>query len=498
MAELYARLQTVEDRTDTVVDATRVTLQEVRGEMARLDSNQDTQKKYILKQLVEVEELAKTALEKTAGVQEQVDSVRQQTRDMHQSLTSMHRHSELLTTGLHQAIDRMRDLHFEMPTQFDDWLKIRLGSEGAYPSTVAGDALQLQHHFNIPIPAAPPIPPLPSTQSLPPPMEAASAPHDNSQSSSGSRTSSVDLYQQFMHGSSQEEPSDPEGPGTRQPCVEEGTSRGDVELGYRESAPPPTLLQAAHEADHLPERPEEEEETEDEGPPSSMPPPPSWMPLPPSSLPPPPSSMMTEVDPIDQEAPGETGRQEDAGGNAMDAVMADEQSVSDGGDIEMDDGPIDGVASQTATPLFSTLGADSPMADAPVEGPEEIPGELGNPTAIPEMEPTTASTPPPTSPPVVHATSVEPPAGLLAVDIRLSPPSSQPSMPTPSPLPNRRLLGIPRPSQSEPQDLPIGPITTSRSQSRSVSRSPSAPVSGDTSPQKGRQTKPRGKQRRRR
>src|SRR5258708_1963793 len=135
-----------------------------------------------------MEEMGKRALEKTGGVQEEVDRVWGQTRDMHQSLTSMHRHSELLTMGLHQAIERMRDLHFEMPTQFDNWLKIRLGSEGAYPSTVAGDAVQLQHHFHIPIPAAPPIPPLPSTQSLPPPLEAASAPDDNTQASSGART----------------------------------------------------------------------------------------------------------------------------------------------------------------------------------------------------------------------------------------------------------------------------------------------------------------------
>src|SRR5258705_14009723 len=179
------------------------------------------------------------------------------------------------------------------------------------------------------------------------------------------------------------------------------------------------MLQGGRGADNLRDGQEQEGEAEERGPSSSIPPPPSWMPLPPSSLPPPPSSMMTEVDPIDQEVPGETGRQEDAGGNAMDAVMADEQSLSDGGDIEMDDGPIDGVASQTATPLFSTLGADSPMADAPVKGPEDIPGELGNPTATPEMEPTTASTPPPTSPPIIHATSVDPPARLLAGHIRL-------------------------------------------------------------------------------
>ncbi len=498
MAELYARLQTVEDRTETVVDATRVTLQEVRGDIARLDSNQATQKKYILKQLVDVEELAKTALEKTAGVQEQVDSVRQQTRDMHQSLTSMHRHSELLTTGLQQAIERMRDLHFEMPTQFDDWLKIRLGSDGGYPSTVATDALEIQHQFNIPIPAAPPIPPLPSTQSVPRPVDAASAPDDNSQSSSGSRTSSVDLYRQFMHGSSQEEPSDLEGPTTGQSCGGEGTSRGDVEIGDQESAAPPSSLQDAQEADHPRDRLEEGEGSPDEEPPSFMPLPSSLMPLPPSSLPPPSSSMMTEVDPNDQEVPGESGRQEDVGGNATDAEMADEESLTDGGDVEMDEGPADGVASQMATPLFTSLGADSPMADAPVAGPEEIPGELGNPTATPEMEPTTASTPPPTSPPIIHATSVDPPAGLLAVDIRLSPPSSQPSLPTPSPLPNRRLLGIPGPTQSEPQDIPVGPITRSRSQSRSASRSPSAPLSGVNSPQKGRQSKPRGKQRARR
>src|SRR5258705_1750020 len=346
MAELYARLQTVEDRTETVVDATRVTLQEVRGDIARLDSNQATQKKYILKQLVDVEELAKTALEKTAGVQEQVNSVCQQTRDMHQSLTSMHRHSELVTTGLQQAIERMRDLHFEMPTEFDDWLKIWLGSDGGYPSTVATDALEIQHQFNIPIPAAPPIPPLPSTQSVPRPVDAASAPDDNSQSSSGSRTSSVDLYRQFMHGSSQEEPSDLEAPTTGQSCGGEGTSRWDVEIGDQESAAPPSSLQDAQEADHPRDRLEEGEGSPDEEPPSFMPLPSSLMPLPPSSLPPPSLSMMTEVDPNDQEVPGESERQEDVGGNATDAEMADEESLTDVGDVEMDEGPAYGGASQ--------------------------------------------------------------------------------------------------------------------------------------------------------
>ena len=67
ISELYARLQAVEVRTETVVAATTVTMQEMRGDLARLDSNQETQKKYILKQLVDVEELAKTAIEKTTG-----------------------------------------------------------------------------------------------------------------------------------------------------------------------------------------------------------------------------------------------------------------------------------------------------------------------------------------------------------------------------------------------------------------------------------------------
>ena len=120
-------------------------MQEMRTDIGRIDSNQETQKKYFHQQLLRVEGLAQTAVDRTTGIQEQLDSVRQQTRDLHESLMSMNKHSQVLTKGLTEMIHGFKDLRFHMPTMFDDWLAVKLGGNA---STI--NSRDANHAWNTP------------------------------------------------------------------------------------------------------------------------------------------------------------------------------------------------------------------------------------------------------------------------------------------------------------------------------------------------------------
>jgi hypothetical protein len=189
-----------------LADATAVTLQGFRGDIARIDSNQEVQRKYLLRELVRVEEVAQGAMEKSKGVQEQVDSVRQQTHAMAESMTAMHKHSEELTRGLQEMMSGFRDLRFDMPNKFDDWLKVRLGQVGG---TISGEQSRLRWNMDPPIPLVPPIiytdapsvptepVPIPSTSGSNPQPDGPTNPSDHT--SSSSRPSSTELYRAYLN-----------------------------------------------------------------------------------------------------------------------------------------------------------------------------------------------------------------------------------------------------------------------------------------------------------
>ena len=198
------------------MEATAVSMQEIRGDVSRLDSNQETQKKYLIKELVRVEEIAQSAMAKSQGVQEQVDSMREQTRMISESMTLMHRHSEELTRGLTDVLQKFNDLHFEMPNKFDDWLTVRLGQAGGGASTISGEDLQGHRNDQLQIPSAPPLmilkdsaaptqngngkqcqtdPPTEGMATLPPVKTASPPPHS---SSSPSRPSSTEVYRTYL------------------------------------------------------------------------------------------------------------------------------------------------------------------------------------------------------------------------------------------------------------------------------------------------------------
>ena len=141
VADLYARLRAVETQADNLENVTAIRFKEVQQDLNRLDSNADTQKKVMGQELARVEEQAETALQRTEWAQTQIDSLRQQTSDMHTSLTSIHEHSATLTQGLQRMMESFRDLRFDVPNLVDNWMKVKLGAEGAGTGTVSGSQL---------------------------------------------------------------------------------------------------------------------------------------------------------------------------------------------------------------------------------------------------------------------------------------------------------------------------------------------------------------------
>jgi hypothetical protein len=75
IAEIYSRLREVEDSTEGLVRATAVRMEEIRTDIGRVDSNQETNAKFLRQQLERVEGVANAALDRTTGLQEQVNSV---------------------------------------------------------------------------------------------------------------------------------------------------------------------------------------------------------------------------------------------------------------------------------------------------------------------------------------------------------------------------------------------------------------------------------------
>jgi hypothetical protein len=161
ISELYSRLQETQDTNRNWMDASAMAMQEVRQDILQLDSNADTQKKVFSQKLEEVQQKAQIAEEKADGTQKQIESVRQQTKDMHKSLLAMQTHSEKLTTGLENVMDRFEQLHFDLPNALDDWIRVRLKREGAGPSTVSGKELHRRRWAsNGQRLRIPPVPPL--------------------------------------------------------------------------------------------------------------------------------------------------------------------------------------------------------------------------------------------------------------------------------------------------------------------------------------------------
>jgi len=387
--------------TTNLLEATAAGMQDVRGELQRLESNHDTQKKYFVAEIGRVEGIAESAKETATGVQDQLSSVRQQTHDMHNSLTAMQRHSEQLTKGLQDVMVGFREMNFDMPTKFDNWLKVRLGHEGGLPSTISGEDLRRQWNSNQPFP-----PPPPQIEPLPAPTQPARIPHDNSADQTtesdadgaahSSRPSSTELYRAYLNPQSSQD----------------------------------SLLQDINLVVDF---------------------------------------VSNEETAMDVDGPGDLGGGWDSGAKDASGEAGD---VATGANLveETEEAEI----LEERQPLVANTGGEQerePVQNTPsiipsnatVEGPLHDDATANRDVA--PMEPFSA--PSPISPNIVRSTSVEPPAGLLARDVQTPPPSSQPTIPSPTPQPARHLLAVPTANVGT-----TGPITRSRSRSRSVSIPP--------------------------
>ena len=489
LAEVYARLSKLESSSNTMEQVTGVRFRELQQDVERLDSNNETQKKFMAQELVRIEEHTHSAVDRT---QSQIDSLRQQTTDMHTSLSSIHHHSETLTNGLKTMMESFRDLRFDLPNAFDDWIKVR---EGRGTGTVSGAELQpWNSRRHTPLPSLPNLPPL--VVSPPPPSPNAAfqsdAPDSNTASTETAPRSSApnsattpdspnEPYQGFMH---LQEQSDAmldlqtnldTGDDRQMDVNEEGMGMEGIQTSERSTG----MRRMEEESDPTPL-----ELAVGEG-----------------------SRVSSEVE-GNVERVGDLGGDQQAGGGSLEAQQPDvipkvecrqdsvpappspvvepgpipaDQDIGEGQEepaLEAGPSASDPISSQSDVGEGQEEPAlqGRPSASDPIssqsdvgEGQEE-PALEGEPSAL---DPISSQS---LSPSLIREVSVPPPSGLLvSSSLEVIPPSSQPSIPSSSPQPDFRLLNAP-PARSTSQAPSsggnefTGRIT--RSRSGSVSKPP--------------------------
>ena len=201
IAEIYAKITAMDVKTTAMAEASAIRFGKMQQDIDRLQSNSETQRKYI----GQVELRMQSAVDQA---QQQIDSLRQQTSDMHTSLGAIHQHLEVLTEGLKTMINRFSNLQFDLSNTFDNWMRVRMAQEGAGSGTVSGADLHQGAWSSTagqtPIPSVPSLMPLHRTPSAPSPVTP-SAPTTGPSSEPSLRPPSrspthspTDLYQQFM------------------------------------------------------------------------------------------------------------------------------------------------------------------------------------------------------------------------------------------------------------------------------------------------------------
>jgi hypothetical protein len=128
VAELYSRIQSLEAH-----QAAR--LEEVRQDIDRVESNVQTHRQYFSQEIVRLEE---RSLERSELLQQQVNSVREQTQSISDSGAALQRNAQELTESLRTITSNFQNMHFDIPNILDDWLRLRTGEKR---DTVSGEQL---------------------------------------------------------------------------------------------------------------------------------------------------------------------------------------------------------------------------------------------------------------------------------------------------------------------------------------------------------------------
>jgi hypothetical protein len=384
-------------------------MQQLRGDVDRVDSNVETHKKHVDQKFTKVDN--------------EIDDVKGELKGSKNSWASMQKHTEVLTKGLVDMMQRMNDLRFDMPNQFDTWLKVRLGNEGGLPSTVASRDLDIQWPGMSQFPSTAPLDPPPLPPSAPQnftPVLPPSDPVSDAERTQSSHPSSTDLYRQYMRGSS---------------VLVEGREEG-ISGGVIEEAVPPSDSNAL----------DRRNQDDVQGP-----------------------AMETQ----------EAGQVKCAEASEAIAVTVSPPHLGEG--------ESSGITDTTSTPMLPTSPSipviPSPTVDnAPKEGDVKAPddgGTLSVPSlpspsraSVPVTDAVAATSASATSANINRSPSVDPSTSTLDANfLHVSPPSSQPPVSSPTPQPDTGLLQVP--ADLDPQTpLPVsqtGPVTRSRSRSLSES-----------------------------
>jgi hypothetical protein len=451
-------MQEMEDTSRNWEDATAKAMQEVRQDITRLDSNAETQKKYFGQKLELVRTQAESAAEKAEAAQQQIDSVREQTQHMRDTLVAIHVHSEKLTTGLGNVMDRFERLHFDLPNVLDDWMRLRLGHESGRPTVSGAELHTAPWSSNGERIFVPPNPPLhPSTSQPCPPADdskpSSSTPPPPPLSETQSDTPSK-YYKELMQ-SQTDALRDLESEMERR----EHRSRSmGSRSGESASQPSPVVrsaplqsIQKSPEAENKQDREKEAIGSQGNGGTTDV------------------EMEMEENIPGSMEAGVNDGGVEDSRDGLAEIGVGESRlstQANDDMDIEMEETPgrTEGNRIDQGENAMPTM-VEATSLDRPSPFNDPLPTAFQT-TVIPPT-PSTPVGQPSSSPAVICPETVEAPPGLLAITPSVSPQSSQSTIPSPSPHPNNQLLQV-RP----PPTVHSGPVTRSRSRSRSTSAHP--------------------------
>jgi hypothetical protein len=492
IADLYGRLQDLENTNRNWEGATARAMQEDQQDITRLESNADTQKKHFDQRLEAVNEVAKSAEEKVNGTQNQIDSVRQQTEYLHNSLVAAQKHTDKLTSGLSNVMERFNRMNFDLPNAFDDWVRVRLGGDGTGPTTVSGADLhrsrwsangeQLQPPLVPPIPL--PIPSFSGTSSVSQPAAEEENPPTppGATSQSQSDTSPSKFFADYLHADQGQALGDLEselerqnrrsssggtrssGSRGRQPSLEshwpnvagqwERNSSEAKQKSGEEDAEGQIAEQPAA-GEHAAEmRTAEEQMAEESGKTGEVSCQPTSKGL----------EVMEKKLGVEENSGGKEARAEEQvaevnsrptteGLEDMDVETEDDVGCG-GKEMDMEEGEIPPTMPSMAVADSGFAGADAMEEDIPQDS---LPPSQSLQTVVVPPTPSSSQGHIVSSPAIVTHQAVHPPEGML---------SSSTPPPSPPTEPDHRLLALPATRAS---DALQGPITRSRSRSRSLS-----------------------------
>ena len=141
IAELYARLTAVESETRQFKEETFERLTEVEQDVDRVASDGRIQGEFLTQNLAKVQGQAQAAYRQGEATQAQLDSMRQQTEAITETMRSFDENSRRMNDFMGGLMTRLERIRFDIGNSIDTWGSIRFGSIPGAPSTVQANEL---------------------------------------------------------------------------------------------------------------------------------------------------------------------------------------------------------------------------------------------------------------------------------------------------------------------------------------------------------------------